>query len=307
MLGSVWTVGQQVLILFILAGVGFLLGRAKMIGERFSRDCSQLIMYVVSPCMMIVAFQRSFEREGFHNFCIALLLAAIIHLAGIAMAQLFLRKKTAKEEALRFSVVHSNCGFMGYPLQTALLGSIGVFYGSAFNAVFTLVAWTYGLSQMSGGRERLSAKTILLNPGVISVVLALALYLGRFSLPELILTPVTYLSHLNTPLPMIVVGYQLSQANILSVLRGRDTWLAIFLRLIVIPALTLGLCLLLHTDHAVSVAIMSAAAAPCAALLSIFAARFERDTALASGLVAAETLLSALTMPVMVGLAVALC
>lgn len=307
MLESVWTVGQQVLILFILAGVGFLLGRAKMIGERFSRDCSQLIMYVVSPCMMIVAFQRSFEREGFHNFCIALLLAAIIHLAGIAMAQLFLRKKTAKEEALRFSVVHSNCGFMGYPLQTALLGSIGVFYGSAFNAVFTLVAWTYGLSQMSGGRERLSAKTILLNPGVISVVLALALYLGRFSLPELILTPVTYLSQLNTPLPMIVVGYQLSQANILSVLRGRDTWLAIFLRLIVIPALTLGLCLLLHADHAVSVAIMSAAAAPCAALLSIFAARFERDTALASGLVAAETLLSALTMPVMVGLAVALC
>ena len=33
MLESVITVGQQVLILFILAGVGFVLGRAKMIGE----------------------------------------------------------------------------------------------------------------------------------------------------------------------------------------------------------------------------------------------------------------------------------
>lgn len=307
MLDSVWTVGQQVLILFILSGIGFVLGRAKMIGERFSRDCSQLIMYVVSPCMMIVAFQRSFEREGFHNFCIALLLAAIIHLAGIAMAQLLLRKKTAKEDALRFSVVHSNCGFMGYPLQTALLGTIGVFYGSAFVTVFTLSSWTYGLIQMSGGKQRISAKTILLNPGVISVVLSLGLYLGSVTLPEILLTPVTYLSQLNTPLPMIVVGYQLSQANILSVLRGRDTWLAIFLRLIVTPALALGLCLAFHADHAVSVAIVSAAAAPCAALLSIFAARFERDTALASGLVAAETLLSALTMPVMVGLAVALC
>lgn len=307
MLGSVWTVGQQVLILFILSGIGFVLGRAKMIGERFSRDCSQLIMYVVSPCMMIVAFQRSFEREGFHNFCMALLLAAIIHLAGIAMAQLLLRKKTAKEDALRFSVVHSNCGFMGYPLQTALLGTIGVFYGSAFVTVFTLSSWTYGLIQMSGGKQKVSAKTILLNPGVISVVLSLGLYLGSVTLPEILLTPVTYLSQLNTPLPMIVVGYQLSQANILSVLRGRDTWLAIFLRLIVTPALALGLCLAFHADHAVSVAIVSAAAAPCAALLSIFAARFERDTALASGLVAAETLLSALTMPVMVGLAVALC
>ena len=91
LLQSVLTVGQQVLILFILSGVGFALGKAKMVGEAFSRGCSQLIMYVVSPCMMVVAFQRSFEKEGFHNFCMALLLAVLIHLLGIAMAQLFFR------------------------------------------------------------------------------------------------------------------------------------------------------------------------------------------------------------------------
>lgn len=158
---------------------------------------------------------------------------------------------------------------------------------------------------MSGGKQKASLRTILLNPGVLSVALALALYLGSISLPEILLTPATYLSNLNTPLPMVVVGYQLSQANIFSVLRDRHTWLAIFLRLIVTPAIALALCLVLHADHAVSVAVVSAAAAPCAALLSIFAARFERDPSLASGLVAAETLLSALTMPLMVGLAVA--
>ncbi len=305
MLQSILTVGEQVLILFILSGIGFVLGKAKIIGDKFSRDASQLVMYVVSPCMMVVAFQRSFEKEGFHNFCMALLLGLLIHATGIAMAQLFLRKKTDKEDALRFSVVHSNCGFMGYPLQTALLGTIGVFYGSAFCTVFTLCSWTYGLAQMSGGKQKISAKTLLLNPGVLSVVVAMALYLGSVSLPELILTPVTYLSQLNTPLPMIIVGYQLSQANLLSALRGWDTWLAIVLRLIVTPLIALGLCLVLRADHAVSVAVVAAASAPCAALLSIFSARYERDTALASSLVAAETLLSALTMPVMVGLAVA--
>ena len=149
-----------------------------MVGEAFSRGCSQLIMYVVSPCMMVVAFQRSFEKEGFHNFCMAFLLAVLIHLLGIAMAQLFFRQKTEKAVALRFSVVHSNCGFMGYPLQTALLGTIGVFYGSAFATVFTLCSWTYGLAQMSGGRQKISLKTLLLNPGVLSVVVAMALYLA---------------------------------------------------------------------------------------------------------------------------------
>ena len=38
MLESIWTVGEQVLILFILSGVGFVLGKAKMIGDKFSRD-----------------------------------------------------------------------------------------------------------------------------------------------------------------------------------------------------------------------------------------------------------------------------
>lgn len=307
MLQSVWTVGQQVLILFIFSGIGFALGKAGMIGDRFSRDGSHLVMYVVSPCMMVVAFQRSFEPEGFHNFCMAFLLALLVHGAGIAMAQLFFHQKTEKADDLRFSVVHSNCGFMGYPLQTALLGTIGVFYGSAFTTVFTLVSWTYGLVQMSGGRQKMSAKTILLNPGVLSVVVALALYLGRVSLPTLLLDPIASLSYLNTPLPMIILGFQLSQADLLAALRGRDTWLAIFLRLIVTPAVAIGFCLLLHADHAVSVAVVSAAAAPCAALLSIFSARYGRDTSLASGLVAAETLLSALTMPLMVGLAMALC
>ena len=75
MLESIWTVGEQVLILFILSGVGFVLGKAKMIGDKFSRDASQLVMYVVSPCMMVVAFQRSFEKDVFHNFCMALLLS----------------------------------------------------------------------------------------------------------------------------------------------------------------------------------------------------------------------------------------
>ena len=75
----------------------------------------------------------------------------------------------------------------------------------------------------------------MLNPGVISVVVAMALYFASISLPEVILAPVTYLSQLNTPLPMVIVGYQLSQANLLSALRGRDIWLAIFLRLMPCP------------------------------------------------------------------------
>ena len=106
---------------------------------------------------------------------------------------------------------------------------------------------------------------------------------------------------------MLVVGYQLAHSDLRAALRGGRVWLAAALRLVVLPAVTLVLLLLLRVEHTVAVATAAASAAPCAALLSIFAARFGHDTGLSSGLVAAETVLSALTMPVMVGLAMALC
>ena len=303
MLQSVLTVGQQVLILFILSGVGFALGKAKMVGEAFSRGCSQLIMYVVSPCMMVVAFQRSFEKEGFHNFCMAFLLAVLIHLLGIAMAQLFFRQKTEKAVALRFSVVHSNCGFMGYPLMTALFGTIGVFYGSAYVVVFTFLSWTYGIYAMTGDRSQLKLRPLLLNPGVISTILAMALFLLQITLPETLMIPITYLADLNTPLPMVVVGYQLSHADFRAALQGIGSWVSLLLRLVALPLLSLGICLALGLDSRLTVITVIAASAPPAALMSMFSAKFGLDTALASSLVSVQTAFSALTMPLLVSLA----
>ena len=303
MLESIWTVGEQVLILFILSGVGFALGKAKMIGDKFSRDASQLVMYVVSPCMMVVAFQRSFENEVFHNFCMALLLSLLIHLLSITVAQLFLRKKTERAAALRFSVVLSNSGFMGYPLMAAMLGSIGIFYGSAYVIVFTVLTWTWGVYAVTGDRSQLRLKPLLLNPGVISVAAAMALYLCRITVPEMLMVSVRYLSELNTPVPMLVVGYQLSHADFRRTLQGASSWVTLVLRLVVLPLVSLGICLALRVPHDLTLVLLIAASAPPAALLSMFAARFGKDTELASSLVSVQTAISAVTMPMMVGLA----
>lgn len=304
---AVLTVGQQVLILFFLVGVGFVLSRARLLDEATCHGISQLIIYVVTPSMMVVAFQRPLEPSSLHGFVLALGLSIVVHFVAVGLAALLLAGRDSRSAMLRFSVVHSNCGYMGYPLQTALLGPIGAFYGSAYVVAFNLFAWTYGYQLLAGNRQKFSLKNALLTPGIIGVALAMALYLLQVSLPQLLLTPITCLSQLNTPLPMLVVGYQLAHSDLRAALRGGRVWLAAALRLVVLPAVTLVLLLLLRVEHTVAVATAAASAAPCAALLSIFAARFGHDTGLSSGLVAAETVLSALTMPVMVGLAMALC
>ena len=304
MLNSFMTVGQQVLILFILIAVGFVLGRLKMIDEHTSRGMSNIVLSVVTPCLSIVSFQRPLDTASLRNFGLVVLLSVGIHIAAIVISPLLIRDKDPDRRApLCFSVIFSNSAFMAYPLQTALLGSIGVFYGSAYVAVFTVLLWTYGVYLMTGDRSRLKLRPILMTPNIIGIAVALTLYLLQISLPPMILKPMEYISSLATPLPLLVIGYQLQRADLRRALKSIGAWMSIALRLVVVPLLTLALCLLLHTDSAVTVSLVVAASSPAAAMLSMFATRFEKDTELASSLVSAHTLFAAITMPLVVGLA----
>ena len=293
MLQSFLTVGQQILTLYLLLVVGFVLGKVKLLDDRASVALSSLVMYVVSPCMMVVAFQRPLEHTALHNFGVVTGVSAVLHVVFIAAAMLLIRDRDReRQNCLRFAAVFSNCGFMGYPLMAALLGII-----------FTILSWTWGVYVITGDRSQLRLKPLLLNPGVISVVLAMALYLGQVTVPEPLMVPINYLADLNTPLPMLVVGYQLSHANFKAALQGISSWVTLVLRLLVLPLTSLGICLALNVSHDLTLVLLIAASAPPAALLSMFAARFGKDTALTSSLVSVQTAISALTMPVLVGLA----
>ena len=304
---SFLTVGQQVVYLFVIALVGLVLGKTKIINDRVSLGMSELVLYVVSPAMTIVSFQRPREAEGLRNFCLTLAVSLAIHLVSIALAHLIIREPDEQKRRIyRFSVVLSNCGFLGYPLEEAILGPIGIFYGSAYVVVFNLVAWTYGLRLISGARERLPLRKLCLNPGILGVVIAMILYLGNISLPNLLLTPLTYLASLNTPLPMLVVGYQLSRVDFRKLLGSGSFWLAAAVRLLVVPAAALGLCLALGVDRNVLILAVIASSTPAAAMLSMMADKHSSEKALPSAVVATETVLSVLTMPVLVGLALTL-
>lgn len=186
--------------------------------------------------------------------------------------------------------------------MTSLIGTIGVFYGSAYNVIFTFLSWTYGIYAITGDKTQLKLRPLLLNPGVISIVLALALYLLEITLPDIIMTPATYLSALNTPLPMVVVGSQLSHADFRAALKGASSWITMLLRLVAFPLLSLGICLALGLNSDLTMVLVIAASAPAAALLSMFASKFELDTELASSMVSVQTAFSALTMPLVVSL-----
>lgn len=297
------TVTQQVLILFILIGAGFLCGKARLFSDAAVKSCADIVLYVVTPCVIIDSFIRPFDPAMLGGLLQASLVSLAVHVGSILLAHLLLRDKVeARRRVLRFGTVFSNAGYMALPLQEALLGETGVFYGAAYVAVFNVVLWSYGLIAMSGDRRALSGKKLVLNPGVIGLAVGLVLFVGSVPVPEVIAAPVRHLANLNTPLPMLIIGFYLAQTDIGRALRDKGSYAAIALRLVVIPLLSLGAMLLCGLRGPLLVACTIAVSAPVAAATTMFATKFEQDTFLSVNLVSLSTLFSMVTMPLVVSL-----
>ena len=56
-------ISSRVLVLFILIAIGFLCGKKQLITEHASKKMTDLVLYVVTPCVMISAFQRKFSFD----------------------------------------------------------------------------------------------------------------------------------------------------------------------------------------------------------------------------------------------------
>ena len=304
MLTNFLTVAEQVVVLFLLIGVGALCAKTGIIKEVAIKSCSDLVLIVVTPCVIIQSFQRPFDAAMLKGLGLACLIALSIHIVTILLAHLLLHDPVAaRERVLRVGAVLSNAGFMSLPLQNALLGEDGVFYGAAYVAIFNLILWSYGLVEMSGSRQNLSPRKLILNPGVLSLAIGLMLFLVRITLPTVLASPMGHLAALNTPLPMLIIGFYLADTDLKAALRDWRSYAAIGLRLLVVPLTALGILYLCGVRGTLLVSMIIAASAPVAASTTMFATKYDSDTGLSVNLVSLSTLLSLITMPLIVALA----
>lgn len=302
MLNSFLVVGTQVLILFVLIALGFLGGKIKIMNKDGVKCINDIMLYFVTPCVIIHAFQREYEAQLLHNLLLAVLGAFISHAIGALLGYIFIRKQhISKKKVLRFAIIFSNCGFMAFPLINALLGSEGLFYAAGYVAVFNLIVWSYGKFIMDGGEDGFDIKKAVLNPGVISVIVGFIMFVSRINLPEVLATPIGYMSDLNTPVAMLIIGYTISTMDLKELLNFREEALTIVLRLIVCPLLLLAVLYAVGFRGIVLVSCIVSGSAPIAATTNMFAIKYNGDEKLSSKLVAVSTVFSILTMTLIVG------
>ena len=303
MLQDFLTVAQNVLTLFILIGIGVLCAKVKLLSEAAVKGMANLVLYIATPCVIIKSCIREFDTTMLWGFLTVVAVAAVNHALLILVARLcFKDPEEGRRRVLRCATVFSNAGYMAIPLQQAILGDEGVFYCAAYVIVFNVFLWTYGIIEMGGSQEKLSLRKVLINPGIIGVAVGLVLFLFSIPVPGLIQDAVGHMANLNTPLPMLIVGYYLAQTDLPAALRDRRSYLCMALRLIGMPLVAMGALLLCGVRGNVLIACMICISTPVATACTMFATRYERDTHLSVNLVSVSTLLSVFTLPLLVAL-----
>ncbi len=297
------TVAVQVCIMFLLIVLGFIIKKCKLITKEGSKQLSDILLIIVTPCVVIKAYQVDFEFELASGLLTAFIAATVINVVSILVSKLiFGRSRTPRGQIDQYCAAYSNCGFMAIPLLEAVLGAEGVFYGSAYLAVFNILNWTHGIYLYTQDRKSLSLKKILINPGVIGVVIGLALFFARIRLPGVLYTAVDYMAGLNTPLAMLLLGVFLADVNFSTALKNGRLYLVSFVRLVLVPVIGILLLKLPFVGAAVAVAVLIPAACPSATAAALFAAKYDLDAGYASEIVALNTLMSIVTIPLIVAL-----
>lgn len=303
MLQEFLVVGGSVLTLFLLMSVGFVFGRMGLLSGETLSQVSRILLYVVTPCIMIHSFEV--ERTPASQAQLFLTLAAMAGLYVVYMALsavLFPREGEAHRGIMRFAAVYGNAGFMGLPLIQSVMGDEAMMIAVVGLAVFNTVTWTQGRA-LIGGRGELALKKVALNPGIIGFVVGIALYFTGWRPPAPVDSTIGYLGSLNTPLAMVVIGGQMAQADLVKVFSTKKLYLVSAVKLLGLPALTGLLLLPFRLDPMVYVASVILAGCPTAGATSLFAQSMGRDSAVAAQQVTLSTLLCIVTLPVMASLA----
>lgn len=295
------TVFYQILIMLIIMAVGVISYKTHIITDSGRVTLSNLLMMVVNPALVFMSFQVEGSSAVMQNILICMLLCAVIMTAMIVISTLVFRKnKDPNKNIELFMSAYGNCGFIGIPLVSGMLGSEGVVCLAGFVAVFNVFVWTHGYVTMSGSANRKQLLKGILSPTMFSIVIGMIWLLLDLPLPQLLYDSLDFISSMNTPLAMLIAGAALASADLVATFSNKRIYFVSFLKLIVFPALTMLILHFIPVNDIVYYSVLVASATPAATTGVAFALKFKKDYTYTSQIFVVSTLLSMATIPLVV-------
>lgn len=322
---SITVVLQQMVIIFLLIGIGMILYRQKMLSEEGSKQISGLIINVTNPALLICSALDDGPKASLRDLGIALAAYAVIFAVLIAVGFLLpcvLRVPKHLHYAYQMLTVFGNVGFIGIPLASAVLGSESLIFVSIFNLLFNLLIYTFGISLLQRAAAEQTGESALLpdahpdegtvsstghsspgslkklvNAGTISAAVTILFYLGNFHVPVIISSTLTYAGRATTLLSMLVLGVSVAQMAPKEIFSHPKLYAFTLLRQVLVPIGCVLLMRMFIDSKLILNTMLLMVAVPAANMPLMLAKQMDMDTESISQGIILTTVLSLVTVP----------
>ena len=230
---------EQIIQLFLMIFMGFLIVKAKLLNSEDSKILSIIVLYLIIPCVIINAFQVDYTPQTVKGLLIALAGSVMTQVILLIVVSILGRVFHLNEVEVA-SIYYSNSGNLIVPIVMFILGKEWVLYGCVFMSVQLVFIWTHCKKIIS--RESVyDWRKIVLNINMISIAIGIVLFLTRIHLPEDINSTLSAVGGMIGPASMIVTGMLFAGMDFKQIFASKRVYFVTFLRLIVVPAIALVL------------------------------------------------------------------
>ena len=326
---SITVVLQQMIMIFVLIGVGMILYKKEMLSELTSKQISGIIVNVTNPALLICsAFgdgPRVSLRELGTALAVFLVIYAILIAAGFLIPHI-LRVPNKYHYCYQMLTIFGNVGFIGIPLASAVLGTESLIFVSIYNLIYNILIYTFGISvlQRTAARQsiavckgevnvqnaRIEQETMsdthvtsscwkkLINAGTISAAATIIFYLADFPVPNIVPSTLTYMGQSTTLLSMLVLGASVAQMALRDIFAHPRLYGFLLLRQILVPIGSVMLFRLFISDTLILNTLALMLAVPAGNLPLMLSKQLHVETDTISQGIILSTLLSLVTIPV---------
>lgn len=251
-----WEVLTNLIGLFLLIAVGYGAVRLNVIPASSSAVLSRLLLKIALPCTVFTSLLRPYDPAFLWDILLVIVLGLILFPVNGALSRLLSRLFRVPDERRgmwSFCATFCNNGFMGFPIALALFGEEGLALAAIFSLPFNLLLYSVGAGMIcmdrprgADGGGRLQWRSVLVTGINLAAILGLVFYFARLSVPTALLTPLTHLSNITTPLSMVVTGMNLTGSKLGVLFRDRDVISASAARLALMPLVSFALLTVLN-------------------------------------------------------------
>lgn len=295
-MGNIYNI---ILSMFMLIGVGAFSKKYSLLSENSVKELSKFIINVIIPSLIILSFQREFDKKILQNSSTIIIFSFIYILFLLVFYfALFSGVEKSKRSVVIFLSVFTNTVYMGFPVVYQIWGDLGIFYAAVFNFVHAVFLWTIGVNLLKGGNDKLQLKK-LINIPMMTMAVGFVMFFFSIKLPVFLTSTFKMLGSASTPLAMIVVGYSLASMEKNNIFQRKILVMAVF-KLFIMPIALIFLCKFINLDKMILGIILIESAMPCPANSVLMARTYNADYHLVSKGVFISTLLSVISIPLII-------